>query len=121
MRFVWIKISASSVIGPSLSVIRIIFAPRLLHSLMLDSIRFSFESVGAIAITGDPSEIKAIGPCFNSPPGKDRQRDIRNLHHLQCTLFCYVGREAPLPMNIGGSEFVISSEARDIESSISSN
>ena len=65
--------SARSATGPSLSVIKIILPPRLLHSLMLDSIRFSFESVGAIAIIGDPSEIKAIGPCFNSPPGKDRQ------------------------------------------------
>ena len=54
-------------IGPSLSVIRIIRAPRLLHSLMLDSIRLRVESVGAIAITGDPSEMSAIGPCFNSP------------------------------------------------------
>ncbi len=68
VQFVFIRISASSVIGPSLSVIRIICAPLLLHSLMLDSIRLSFESVGAIAITGEPSEIRAIGPCFNSPP-----------------------------------------------------
>ena len=47
------------------------FCPLLLHSLMLDSIRLSLESVGAIAITGEPSEIRAIGPCFNSP-GKER-------------------------------------------------
>ena len=66
-------ISASSVIGPSLLVTRIIFAPLLLHSLILDSIKFNFESDGTIAITGDPSEIRAIGPCFNSPPGIAKQ------------------------------------------------
>lgn len=67
------RMSARVEIGPSLSVIKIIFAPRLLHSLMLDSIKVSFSSEGAIAITGDPSEISAMGPCFNSPPGIAKQ------------------------------------------------
>lgn len=59
--------------GPSLSEIRIILAPLLLHSLMLDSIRFNLGPDGAIAMTGDPSERSAMGPCFNSPPGIARQ------------------------------------------------
>ena len=64
-----ITTSAVSVIWPSESVIRIMRPPLDLHSLMLDSIRESEESVGAIAITGVPSSISAIGPCLSSPPG----------------------------------------------------
>ena len=44
--------------------------------LMLDSMRLNFESVGANAITGVPSVIRAIGPCFSSPPGIAIQEDI---------------------------------------------
>ena len=65
--------SAKLVIGPSVSVIIITFAPRDLHSLMLASIRGKVSSEGATAITGVPSSIKAIGPCFSSPPGYARQ------------------------------------------------
>ena len=64
-----ITTSAVSVIWPSESVIRIILAPLDLHSLMLDSIREIEESFGAMAITGVPSSISAIGPCLSSPPG----------------------------------------------------
>ena len=109
--------SANSVKGPSLSVIRIILAPRVLHSLILDSIRFNFESEGTTAITGEPSVKSAMGPCFNSPPGNDKHGmyEISIIFNAP-SLAMYEDRP-PRPMKIGGLELRISFVACFIESS----
>ena len=104
--------------GPSLSVMRIIFAPLLLHSLILDSIRFNFSSEGTIAITGDPAEISAIGPCFNSPPGRERHGMYDISIIFSAPSFAIYDEKPPLPIKIGGSEFRIRFVASLIESSI---
>ena len=61
--------SANLVIGPSLSVIRIIFAPWLYTPLHLIPLVES-ASDGAIAMTGVDFPMSAIAPCLSSPQDK---------------------------------------------------
>jgi len=56
-----------SLLIPSLSEIKIIFAPLAETSSILEAVFENKSSDGARATTGTPSSTRAMGPCFNSP------------------------------------------------------
>ena len=74
--------SAKLVIGPSVSVIIITFAPRDLHSLMLASIRGKVSSEGATAITEYLPLSKRLAHAL-IPHRDTLGREVGNLHHFQ--------------------------------------